>query len=100
MVIAPLSATSFNISWRNVSEDDQSVIINGHIICYRQKLHTSAPYSTLGTSNSSVVLSGLNPGTAYIFRVLAYTSEGNGVASNLATKYTLEMCKYNYSFFL
>ena len=94
--INPLSATSFNLSWNDVPKDKQHATITGYIIFYRKKLQSSAPYNTYATPNNSVVLIGLDPGTEYIFRLLAYTSSGNGVASELLTKFTLESCKLKW----
>ena len=94
--IKALSSTSLNISWHDVPVGHRHALILGYIIFYRQKQQTSAPYQKLASTGYFEVLAGLKQGTAYIFRLLAYTSGGNGVASNEMLGYTLEEGKVIY----
>ncbi|XP_057300471.1 uncharacterized protein LOC130632586 isoform X2 [Hydractinia symbiolongicarpus] len=90
IVITTISSTSFNVSWGDVPEEHRHGDINGYVLFYREKAQLSAPYQVLASEKFSTVLIGLHPGTQYAFRLLAYTSNGNGVASFEKLKYTLE----------
>ena len=61
---------------------------------YRRKVDSASHYNAIGSFSYSVCLIGLQPGEYYIFRVLAYTEYGNGVASDPVIMSTQEKCKY------
>ena len=81
------------ITWGDVPTADQQGSINGYIVFYREKLLGSSYYNTIGSYNHSCEIIGLTPWTEYVFRLLAYTATGNGVASRQITARTLETCK-------
>uniref|UniRef100_A0A7M5X8J7 Uncharacterized protein n=2 Tax=Clytia hemisphaerica TaxID=252671 RepID=A0A7M5X8J7_9CNID len=76
-----------SISWNALNQSN----VDNYIIFYREKLLSNQPYSTYATENTTAHLTWLKPGTEYVYRVLAYsTAKGNGVASTLASIWTME----------
>lgn len=66
----------------------------GYIVFYREKAMTSSPYKVMSSTNTTLVIAGLHPGTSYNLRLLAYTENGNGVSSKPFENSTKETGTY------
>uniref|UniRef100_A0A7M5UJ08 Fibronectin type-III domain-containing protein n=1 Tax=Clytia hemisphaerica TaxID=252671 RepID=A0A7M5UJ08_9CNID len=82
----PQSSRELLIEWSLMSNPG----IIGYVVLYREKLLTSQKYKSIGTDQNNAVLRNLRPGTGYSVRVMAYTSDGNGAASDLVHGTTFE----------
>ncbi|XP_057300554.1 uncharacterized protein LOC130633709 isoform X2 [Hydractinia symbiolongicarpus] len=82
--------TSLNVSWSEVDITLQNGNIQGYLLFYREKFKPSDPYEVYGSVGYWAEITGLKPGTVYVFRLLAFTAAGNGVASNLMGVKTME----------
>ena len=67
------------------------VEVKGYILFYREKIRNS--YTSIATLQQNVTLVGLKTHTEYSFRLLAYNSNGNGVASDEVNQFTSESGK-------
>ena len=72
--------------------------VAGYIVFYRSKLAASTEYQRQATEGRSTNITGLDPGTVYVIRVLAYTKEGNGLASKYLETSTQETRKCIFYF--
>ena len=81
-------ATSINVTWDEVPPLNQNGIITGYIVFYKET--TASGYTTAATMQRSITIQGLQPLTQYAMRVLAYNSNGNGIASEHILLFTAE----------
>ena len=84
------TSSSLIINWDPVVLDDQNGVIRNYLVYVRQKLLLSDPYDVYATASTSILVTGLTPLTDYVFRVLAYTDLGNGLATDLQVARTAE----------
>ena len=85
-----MSATSIYVSWSTVPPEHQHGVIEAYVVFYRESGDYSAPYKEIASTEFSTVIIGLEPATSYGVRILAYTRNGNGVASIEIAEYTHE----------
>lgn len=90
------SPTSIYISWIPVSDPE----LSGYIFFYRKRVDQSSLYHSFGIDStvSSANLTWLEPGVEYAFRIMAHSSTGNGVSTQLYYQRTIEkgfqICSY------
>ena len=94
VVVSPVSFHQIHIKWDVSSNPD----IIAYIVFYRERALTGQEYMSVGTRDNSALVANLRAGTAYSFRVLAYTVYGNGAGSDMVHGTTLESCKSAISF--
>ncbi|XP_065060769.1 uncharacterized protein LOC135688019 isoform X3 [Rhopilema esculentum] len=81
-------ASSIDVSWNEVPSSDQNGVITGYLVFYRESSATT--YTIAATAQLKLKIQGLSAATSYSLRVLAYNSNGNGIASELITLTTRE----------
>ncbi|XP_065061366.1 uncharacterized protein LOC135688444 isoform X2 [Rhopilema esculentum] len=81
-------ASSIDVSWNEVPSPDQNGVITGYLLFYRESSATT--YTIAATTQLKLKIQGLSAATSYSLRVLAYNSNGNGIASELNTLTTRE----------
>ena len=81
-------ASSIDVSWNEVPSPDQNGVITGYLLFYRESSATT--YTNAATMQLKLNVQGLFAATSYSLRVLAYNSNGNGIASELITLTTRE----------
>ncbi|XP_022805719.1 receptor-type tyrosine-protein phosphatase F-like isoform X3 [Stylophora pistillata] len=90
--VTATSSTSVTASWQLPPEDSRNGIIKGFKLFYKRK--DSSGSGNILTINSESTLdkdvNGLDEYTEYDFRVLAFTSAGDGVNSSVVRKRTKE----------
>ncbi|XP_065061575.1 uncharacterized protein LOC135688582 isoform X2 [Rhopilema esculentum] len=74
--------------WERVATNHRNGNITGYILFYKEKLLRAEHYQSIATTNLTVTLRGLLSYTEYMFRVLAYNENGNGLASDAMTIFT------------
>ena len=75
-------------TWEQVATNQSNGNITGYILFYKEKLLRSQHYQSIATTNLTVTLRGLLSYTEYVFRVLAYNENGNGLAGDAMSIYT------------
>ncbi|XP_020911432.2 receptor-type tyrosine-protein phosphatase F isoform X1 [Exaiptasia diaphana] len=97
--VTATSPTSVNLTWGLPPKDKRNGVIRGFNISYCKTAdNTTRITKTLeGSSTLQDVIDGLEMHTEYSFKILAYTSEGNGPYSNEIKERTLEENKSNQS---
>ena len=90
------SANSINVTWGAVPSAHQNGIITGYIVFYKEI--SALGYSSAATTQRGVTISGLKPATQYAMRVLAYTNNGNGIASERLVLFTSEKGNFEFSY--
>eukprot|EP00795_Rhopilema_esculentum_P007218 gene7217-12900_t len=81
-------ASSIDVSWNEIPSSDQNGVITGYLVFYRESSATT--YTIAATTQLKLKIQGLSAATSYSLRVLAYNSNGNGIASELITLTTRE----------
>ena len=81
-------ATSIDVSWNEVPTPDQNGVITGYLVFYRES--SAKTYTIAATMQLKLKIQGLSAATSFSLRVLAYNSNGNGIASELITLTTRE----------
>ncbi len=76
------------MSWNEVPAAYRNGLITGYIVFYKEA--ASPDYTSIGTNKTSETILGLHPATEYLIRVLAYTPNGNGIASKMIRIFTQE----------
>ena len=61
-----ISSTSVSLTWRDKSTGETGYVVEVKVNAKRAKF---LPTATLGANATSAVVTGLNPGTSYVFRV-------------------------------
>ena len=89
------TSSSLIIDWDPVTVSDHNGVIRNYLVYVRQKLQLSDPYDVYATPTTSILIDGLKPLTDYVFRVLAYTDSGNGLATDLQVARTGEDGKWS-----
>ncbi|XP_057300635.1 uncharacterized protein LOC130634855 isoform X2 [Hydractinia symbiolongicarpus] len=90
ITITSNTPTSLNVTWKRLPTSQQNGDVKGYLLFYREKLYLSETYQVFSTRDMHQEITGLKPFTKYVMRLLAYTSAGNGVASDLLTAVTME----------
>lgn len=82
------SPTSIYVWWTPITNSN----LTGYIFFYRKRIDQSSPYHSFGINStvSSANLTWLEPGVEYAFRIMAHSSTGNGISSNLQYQRTME----------
>eukprot|EP00794_Sanderia_malayensis_P015286 gene15286-16863_t len=88
--LTALSTTSIKAEWGEVPKDQQNGNVTGYILFYREKMLISASYKSLATVKLDATILGLSVFTEYVFRILSYNRNGNGLASTEETIHTKE----------
>ena len=89
-------ATSINVTWDEVPLTNQNGVITGYVVFHKEM--TAPAYTATATIHRGVKIQGLKAATQYAIRVLAYTSNGNGIASQRIVFSTAE--KGNFMLFV
>ena len=85
-------STEIQVSWSEVPEIDQNGVITGYEVMYRPLMAFGGVLmvATRNTTNTSLLLSGLEEFIEYNISVRAYTSVGPGPYSDVITERTDE----------
>ena len=85
-------STEIQVSWSEVPEIDQNGVITGYEVMYRPLMTFGGVLmvATRNTTNTSLLLSGLEEFIEYNISVRAYTSVGPGPYSDVITERTDE----------
>lgn len=82
-------ASSIDVTWGDVLLFDQNGgTIKGYIVFYKEI--SASKYSSAASLKRNVTIKGLEAATQYEIRVLAYNTNGNGIASERIVTYTSE----------
>ena len=86
------SSTSVETSWEQLTRHSRKRIINGFKLIYRKEVSNDT--AIILTINSAAVyttnVTGLEKYTKYEFRVLAFSSAGDGPTSSVQVERTME----------
>lgn len=97
--IQTISTTNtIRVSWQPIPPADANGNITGYLVFYRPVLSSGETYNVVATSDMSVELVDLAPGTKYAIRVLGSNAFGNGVSSLLMYTSTKVAGNYTHSY--
>ena len=86
---------SIKVQWNPTDSSNQTLhgVFYTYYVFYRMEKSGIIEWENIGTSNTTVTLKGLVPGSMYGIRILIAVTHGNGIASKEHLIKTSQGCK-------
>lgn len=95
--VKPKSSSEIEVTWETLEDKYANDAVKAYIVSYRIYRNSNDQFSVkpaTSTVNNQTLI-GLEPGTKYAIRVLAYNENANGIASDEVSISTFGMGKIN-----